>query len=79
MTSQPHGTLRVSVDLNRCQGYGRCCLVAPGRFQLRGYEALFYDPAPPAEALPEVERAVTACPVQAIRLERPGGSDGDGR
>lgn len=68
--------LRVVVDLNRCQGYAQCCYAAPKRFTLRGHEILFYDPAPPAEERAEVERAVRACPVQAISLEVDG-SDRD--
>ncbi|GJE29137.1 hypothetical protein LKMONMHP_4016 [Methylobacterium organophilum] len=65
------GGLRVSVDLNRCQGYAQCCYAAPEQFALHGHEALFYDPAPSAEAWGAVERARVACPVQAIRLECP--------
>lgn len=61
--------MRVVVDLNRCQGYAQCCYAAPARFALRGHEILFYDPAPPLEDRAEVERAVRACPVQAISLD----------
>lgn len=61
--------MRVVVDLNRCQGYAQCCYAAPGRFTLRGHEILFYDPAPPATERADIERAVRACPVQAISLE----------
>lgn len=68
------GGLRVSVDLNRCQAYAQCCYAAPAQFELRGHEALFYDPAPPASAWTEVERARVACPVQAIRLECASGA-----
>ena len=38
--------MRIVVDLNRCQAYAQCCFLAPSVFQLRGEEALFYDPAP---------------------------------
>lgn len=67
----PHpelSTLRVVVDLNRCQGYAQCCYAAPSRFVLRGHEILFYDPAPPDEERAEIERAALACPVRAISL-----------
>ena len=70
MTKQDgFGGLRISVDLNRCQGYAQCCYAAPDRFRIHGHEALFYDPSPPPEAWKEVERARVACPVQAIRLQ----------
>ena len=54
--------MRVVVDLNRCQGYAQCCYAAPEAFELRGHEILFYDPAPPEEARPRIERARLACP-----------------
>lgn len=63
--------LRVSVDLNLCQAYAQCCYAAPRHFRIEGHEALFYDPAPAAEARDDIERARVACPVQAIRVEDP--------
>jgi ferredoxin len=65
--------VRIAVDLNRCQGYGQCVFLAPAVFELRGEEALMYDPGPEeAQRLPVV-RAAAACPVQAIRVESPDG------
>jgi ferredoxin len=62
-------TMRIVVDLNRCQGYGQCAFLAPEVFDLRGEEALMYNPGPDeAQRLP-VLRAAAACPVQAIRVE----------
>ena len=58
--------MRIVVDLNRCQAYAQCCLLATGVFQLHGEEALFYDPAPDEEQREQVLRAAAACPVQAI-------------
>ena len=64
--------MRIVVDLNRCQGYGQCVFLAPDGFELLGEEALMYDPGPSdAQRLP-VLRAATACPVQAIQVERTG-------
>lgn len=75
--------MRVVVDLNRCQGYAQCCYAAPRRFELRGHEILFYDPAPPDAERAEIERAVQACPVRAIRVAsadlQPDGLPGAGR
>jgi ferredoxin len=65
-------TMRIVVDLNRCQGYGQCVFLAPGVFELHGEEALMYDPGPDGEQLIPVVRAAAACPVRAIRVERPG-------
>ena len=39
-------TMRIVVDLNRCQGYGQCVFLAPEVFELHGEEALMYDPGP---------------------------------
>lgn len=65
-------TMRIVVNLNRCQGYGQCVFLAPSVFELHGEEALMYDPGPDEEELIPVVRAAVACPVQAIRVERPG-------
>ncbi len=61
--------IRIIVDLNRCQAYAQCCFAAPSVFHISGAEALVYDPAPPADLRMDVERAVRACPVRAIRVE----------
>jgi ferredoxin len=63
--------VRIVVDLNRCQGYGQCVFLAPGVFELHGEEALMYDPGPDETQRLPVVRAAAACPVQAIRVERP--------
>jgi len=65
-------TMRIVVDLNRCQGYGQCVFLAPGVFELHGEEALMYDPGPDEEQLMPVVRAAAACPVQAIYVESSG-------
>ena len=63
--------MQIVVDLNRCQGYGQCVFLAPRVFELHGEEALMYDPGPDDSQRVEVLRAAAACPVQAIRVERP--------
>lgn len=62
--------MRVVIDLNRCQGYAQCCFLAPESFKLVGEEALMYDPCPDEKYTEEILRAVAACPVQAIHIER---------
>ena len=60
--------MRISVDLNRCQGYAQCCFADPRVFQMHGEEALEFDPAPSDERRLQVIRAARACPVQAIHI-----------
>ena len=62
--------MRIVVDLNRCQGYGQCVFLAPTVFELPGEEALMYDPGPEETQRLPVIRAASACPVQAIRLQK---------
>jgi ferredoxin len=61
--------MRIVVDLNRCQGYAQCVFLAPDSFELRGHEALHYDPNPDDSERLRVLRAAAACPVQAILVE----------
>ncbi|MEV6588716.1 FAD-dependent oxidoreductase [Streptomyces acidicola] len=60
--------MKISVDLNRCEGYGQCVFTAPSAFTLHGLEALTYVPNPPEEMRDAVHRAALACPVQAITI-----------
>jgi NADPH-dependent 2,4-dienoyl-CoA reductase/sulfur reductase-like enzyme/ferredoxin len=70
---RPHGkkpTMRVVVNLTRCQGYAQCAFLAPDVFRMRGNEALMYDPQPDDAQRAQVLRAAAACPVQAIGVDR---------
>jgi ferredoxin len=62
--------MRIAVDLSLCQGYAQCCFLAPEVFQFNGQEALMYVPEPDADQRDRVLRAVKACPVQAILVDR---------
>ena len=62
--------MRIAVDLNRCQGYAQCCFLAPDTFELRGEEALLYNPQPDDDQRDRVLQAAAACPVQAILVEQ---------
>jgi ferredoxin len=66
------------VDLNRCQGYAQCAFLAPGVFELHGEEALMYEPNPDHAQRLRVMRALAACPVQAITLDRLDEADAGG-
>jgi len=61
--------MRVVVDLNRCESYAQCAFAAPTVFRIKDDETLEYDSAPDDSTRVQVERAVAACPVQAIRIE----------
>ncbi len=61
-------TMRIVVDLNRCQSFGQCCFAAPDVFRFHNGEALEYDPAPTEARRADVIRAARACPVQAIQI-----------
>ncbi len=77
MTAPPvrSDPIHVVVDLNRCQAYAQCCFFAPSVFKLHGQEALWYDPAPDEAQREHVLRAAAACPVQAIVVQWPDGSE----
>jgi ferredoxin len=67
--------VRIIVDLVRCQSYGHCVYAAPAVFRFNGGEALEFDYAPDEGLRADVERAVAACPVQAIRIGLPEASE----
>jgi ferredoxin len=61
---------RVIIDGNKCQGHGRCMLVAPEIFDLddAGLAYALMETVPP-ELRPGAEEAVFTCPENAISLE----------
>ena len=63
--------MRILVDLIRCQSYGQCIYAAPTVFRFNGEQSLEFDYAPDDALREQVERAVAACPVQAIRIGLP--------
>ncbi|GAA5004576.1 FAD-dependent oxidoreductase [Actinopolymorpha pittospori] len=63
--------MKVVVDLTRCQGYAQCAFAAPDVFEMRGDEALLYDPTPDDAQRAKIARAAAACPVQAIAFDPP--------
>jgi ferredoxin len=67
--------MKIVVDLNRCQAYAQCAFLAPAVFEIRGEEALIYAPRGPAREREHVDRAVAACPVQAILVEDEASDD----
>jgi NADPH-dependent 2,4-dienoyl-CoA reductase/sulfur reductase-like enzyme/ferredoxin len=65
-------SVRVVVDLTRCQGYGQCAFAAPNVFTMPHAEALMYDLNPDDAEHQQVMRAVAACPVQAMVIDEMG-------
>ena len=63
--------MQIIVDLIRCQSYGQCVYAAPTVFRFNGEASLEFDYAPDDALRGQVERAVAACPVQAIRIGLP--------
>ena len=71
--------MRIIVDLVRCQSYGQCVYAAPSVFRFNGEQSLEFDYAPNDALRDQVERAVSACPVQAIRIGLPDTSPAEER
>lgn len=60
---------RIEADLGLCQGHAMCELEAPDYFRVpRRGQVEILDPEPPEQAMPDVRRAVTACPTQALTI-----------
>ena len=61
--------MRITADLNKCDGYANCIVAAPDVFRLddRGLVELLLE-APPDALAAEVEDAVSSCPVAALRV-----------
>ena len=59
----------VHIDLGRCQGHGRCALLAPDVFDVddSGHSVLLVDEIP-AGRLADVEEAISTCPERALSL-----------
>jgi len=60
--------MRVTVDRSLCEIHAQCVFEAPDVFQLDKDDELVYDAAPADSHRAAIERAVTSCPVAAIRI-----------
>lgn len=63
--------MRVSVDLNVCQGHGVCHMSAPDVFELDdedGHAIVLLDPVP-AEYEDQAQLAADSCPERAITVQ----------
>jgi ferredoxin len=61
--------MKVFVDHNLCEGNARCNEIAPEVFELRDDDRSYVrTEQPPPSLRAKIERAVSNCPRQAIRL-----------
>jgi ferredoxin len=59
--------MRVMIDPDRCQGHGRCCLMAPDVFDMdEEGSGIILQPQVPLALEQDVKRAVSSCPEGAI-------------
>jgi ferredoxin len=61
---------RIEADLDLCQGHAMCELEAPDYFRVpkRGKVEII-DSEPPEDARDDIQRAVEACPTQALFIK----------
>lgn len=65
-------TTRISVDRIRCDGHGVCAELFPEGISLDDWGfPILAAPEVPGHLLPAARRAVSSCPVMALRLARP--------
>jgi ferredoxin len=62
--------MRIRLDADRCQGHGRCYVLAPDLFDADDYGhcVLLVDEVPP-DRLEHARTGVENCPEQALALE----------
>lgn len=60
---------RVTIDSAKCQGHGRCVLIAPTYFDVddSGFGTVVVDDVDPADS-DDIAEAILSCPENAIRL-----------
>jgi ferredoxin len=63
--------MKVIIDHDRCSGHGRCFVLSPALFvdDENGYGQVIGDGEVSDDTRAAAERAVRACPEQAIRLD----------
>lgn len=62
--------MKAHIDTAKCQGHGRCALIAPDVFDVDdGGMGLVLVDEVPAESKQDVDEAVLSCPEQAITVE----------
>jgi ferredoxin len=59
-------TIKVNVDMAKCQHYGQCVFEAPDIFRLNSDDKLEYVAEADDSERDNIEAAVDVCPMQAI-------------
>ena len=62
-------TVKIYVDMDKCQHYGQCCFEADDVFQLDEGGKLVYKTEADDSRRSDVESAADVCPMQAITVE----------
>ena len=61
-------TIKIEVDMAKCQHYGQCVFEAPDVFRLNEDDKLEYTAEADDSELANVEAAIDICPMQAISI-----------
>jgi ferredoxin len=61
--------MKVHVDMNLCQSHGECVVVAPDIFELGDDDVLVWQEDVDDSRRADMDEAVDACPMLAIRIE----------
>jgi ferredoxin len=59
-------TIKIEVDMSKCQHYGQCVFEAPNIFKLNNDDKLEYTAEADESERANIEAAIDVCPMQAI-------------
>lgn len=59
-------TLKIHVDMEKCQHYGQCVFDAPNIFRLNDDDKLEYESTADDSERDNIQLAIDICPMQAI-------------
>jgi ferredoxin len=62
-------TVKIFVDMDKCQHYGQCCFEADDIFRLDDDGKLIYEAEADDSRRDDIESAADVCPMQAITVE----------
>lgn len=62
-------TVKIVVDMDKCQHYGQCVFEAPDVFRLNDDGKLEYEGSADESRRSDIESAADVCPMQAITVE----------
>jgi ferredoxin len=61
-------TLKINVDMDKCQHYGQCVFDAPNIFRLNEDDKLEYEATADDSERDNIQLAIDICPMQAIKF-----------